>query len=166
MFLAIDIGNTNVTLGIFKGNTLGPCWRLASGKSKMPDEFGAVIISLIKNAGIDPSSLKKVAMASVVPPLTSVFVEVCRRYLNCEPLVIEGASHAGIRVLCDHPEQVGADRIVDAVAGYRLYGGPACIIDFGTATTFNALTSKGEYLGGAITADLEISAEALFQKAL
>jgi type III pantothenate kinase len=131
----------------------------------MPDEFGAVIISLIKNAGIDPSSLKKVAMASVVPPLTSVFVEVCRRYLNCEPLVIEGTSYTGIQVLCDHPEQVGADRIVDAVAGYRLYGGPACIIDFGTATTFDAISAKGEYLGGAIVPGITVAANALFERA-
>jgi type III pantothenate kinase len=164
MLLAIDIGNTNVTLGLYDGNTLGPRWRLATDHGRMQDEYGSLLIGLLRQAKVSPADVQAVAIASVVPPLTGVFVEVGRRFLRCEPLVVDGACETGIRVLCDDPRQVGADRIVDAAAGYYLYGGPACIIDFGTATTFDAVSSSGDFLGGAIAPGIGITAEALAQR--
>jgi type III pantothenate kinase len=165
MFLAIDIGNTNITLGMYAGEILGPRWRLATGHEKTPDEYGTLMTALLRHAGFSDSSVNAVAMASVVPPLTGVFVEACRRYFKCEPLVVEGTGLTGMKVLYDDPGQVGADRIVDAAAAYRLYGGPACIIDFGTATTFDAVSAEGEYLGGAIVPGVGIASAALFERA-
>jgi len=165
MFLAIDIGNTNITLGLYDGEALGPRWRFATGHEKMPDEYGTLITSLFRHAGIDAANVKAAAVASVVPPLTGTFVEVCRKYLLCEPMVVDGTSNTGVRIRCEDPAQVGADRIVDAAAAYRLYGGPACIVDFGTATTFDAISAEGDYLGGAIAPGIGIAAAALFERA-
>lgn len=165
MFLAIDIGNTNITLGLYQGEVLGPRWRLATGQGKMPDEFGILMTALIRHAGFSADDVDAIAIASVVPPLTGLLVEACTRYFKREPLVIEGTSRTGVRILYDDPAQVGADRVVDAAAAYRIYGGPACIIDFGTATTFDAISKKGDYLGGAIAPGIGIAAEALFQHA-
>ena len=165
MFLAIDIGNSNITLGLYSGKTLGPSWRLATGHEKMPDEYGALLTGLFRHAGINPSDISAVAIASVVPPLTGAFVETCRSYFHCEPMVIDGTCNTGLHIRYEDPAQVGADRIVDAVAAYKLYGGPACIIDFGTATTFDAISKEGDYLGGAIAPGIGISATALFQRA-
>jgi type III pantothenate kinase len=164
MFLAIDIGNTNITLGIFSGETLGPRWRLTSAHDKTPDEYGALLLGLLRRAKISASDVQAVAMASVVPPLTGTFIEVCRQLLHCESLVVDGTSNTGVRILYDDPSQVGADRIVDVAASYRLYGGPACIVDFGTATTFDAVSSEGDYLGGAIAPGIGIAAQSLFQR--
>jgi type III pantothenate kinase len=165
MFLAIDIGNTNITLGLFNGNSLGPRWRLATEREKMPDEYGTLIAGLFRNSGIAASESYEAGISSVVPPLTGTLVEVCRRYLQCEPMVVDSNTYTGVRICHEAPEQVGADRIVDVAAGYKLYGGPACIIDFGTATTFDALSAHGEFLGGAIVPGIRITAEALFQRA-
>jgi type III pantothenate kinase len=164
MFLAIDIGNTNITMGLFDGETLGPHWRFATGHDRMPDEYGTLMLSFFRRAGYSTTDIRSVAMASVVPSLTGAFVEACRQYLKCAPLVIDGASNTGVRIQYEDLDQVGADRIVDAAAGYKLYGGPACIIDFGTATTFDAVSSEGDYLGGAIAPGLGIAAEALFER--
>ena len=165
MLLAIDIGNTNVTLGLYNGETLGPSWRLAAGHEKMPDEYGALLTGLFRHAGINTSDVDAVVIASVVPPLTGAFVEACRRYFHCEPMLVDGTCRLGIQIRYEDPAQVGADRIVDAVAAYHLYGGPACIIDFGTATTFDAISREGDYLGGAIAPGIGISSAALFQRA-
>jgi type III pantothenate kinase len=165
MLLAIDIGNTNITLGIYEGEILGPRWRIATGHEKTPDEYGALIMALLRHAGVSDSDVNAVAMASVVPPLTGVLADACRRYFRREPLVVEGTSLTGVKVRYDDPGQVGADRIVDATAAYRLYGGPACIIDFGTATTFDAVSAEGEYLGGAIVPGIGIASAALFERA-
>ncbi len=165
MLLAIDIGNTNVTLGLYDGDKLGARWRLATDHGKTQDEYGALLIGLLRQAKVSAVDVNAVAIASVVPPLIGVFVEVGRQFLRCEPLVVDGTCNTGIRILYDDARQVGADRIVDAAAGYRLYGGPACIIDFGTATTFDAVSSEGDFLGGAIAPGIGITAEALSQRA-
>jgi type III pantothenate kinase len=165
MFLAIDIGNTNITLGLYEGDRLGPRWRFATGHGKMPDEYGMLIVGLIRHVGIDANEIRAAAMASVVPPLTGTLAEACRRYLGCEPMIVDGTCYTGVRIRCDDPTQVGADRIVDAAAAYKLHGGPACIVDFGTATTFDAISREGDYLGGAISPGIAIAADALFQRA-
>lgn len=165
MLLAIDIGNTNVTLGLYDGETLGPRWRLASDNDKTQDEYGSLLLGLLRREKIYPSDIHGVAIASVVPPLTGTFREAGRQFLRCEPLVVDGTCKTGVTVRCDDPRQVGADRIVDAAAGYQLYGGPACIIDFGTATTFDAISPEGDFLGGAIAPGIGIAAQALSERA-
>lgn len=165
MLLAIDIGNTNVTLGLYDGDIPGPRWRLASGHDRTRDEYGTLLLELFRRAGVDARDVHGIAMASVVPPLTGTFAEACRHFLQKEPLVIDERCRTGVRVLYDDPSQVGADRIVDVAAGYALYGGPACIIDFGTATTFDAVSPDGDYLGGAIVPGIGIASQALFEHA-
>lgn len=164
MLLCIDIGNTNITIGLYDGDKLGPRWRLATIHDRMPDEFGIQLITLIAHVGFTSDDIDSVALASVVPPLTDKWVQVCRDYLACEPLVVNSNVHTGVKILYDEPRLVGADRIVDAAAAYRLYGGPTCIVDFGTATTFDAISKEGDYLGGAIAPGVIIAAEALFQR--
>lgn len=165
MLFCIDIGNTNITLGLYQGETLVSHWRLATDHDRMPDEFAMQLVALFAYAKLSADNVDGIALASVVPPLTGKWVEVCRTYLQCEPLVVDAATKTGIQILYDNPQAVGADRIVDAVAAYRLYGGPACIVDFGTATTFDAITATADYLGGAIVPGIGISADALFQRA-
>jgi type III pantothenate kinase len=164
MLLAIDVGNTNITLGIYDGGTLGPRWRLATEHNRMSDEYGIVLISLFQHAGVTPSDIDGIAMASVVPPLTSTFQQACEKYLKQAPLVVDAGVKTGVRVKYDDPKGVGADRVVDAAAVQKLYGGPACIVDLGTGTTFDAISAEGDYLGGAIAPGLAIAAEALFQR--
>ena len=164
MLLCVDVGNTNITLGIYEGKTLGPRWRLATAHERMPDEFILQILGLLTHAGLGRENIAGVAIASVVPPLTGKWVEVCRRGLNCDPLVVDGSVETGVRIRYDDPGAVGADRIVDAIAAYRLHGGPACIVDFGTATTFDAISAEGDYLGGAIAPGIGIAAQALFER--
>ncbi len=165
MLLTIDIGNTNLTIGLYEGETLGSHWRLATDHNRMPDEYGLQLLGLLEHAGCAPDLLTGICLASVVPPLTGRVVQACREYLKQEPLVVDTGVKTGIRIQYEDPRQVGADRVADAVAVYRLYGGPACVVDFGTATTFNAITEKGEYLGGAIMAGINVAADALFQRA-
>ncbi len=162
MLLTIDIGNTNITLGLYAGNELGPRWRLATDHERMPDEFGLQLVGLMSHAGKSNSDLSGVCLASVVPPLTGRVVDACRRYLEQEPLVVDAGVKTGVRIRYEDPRAVGADRIVDAAAVQRLYGGPACVVDFGTATTFDAISKEGDYLGGAIAPGIGIAAEALF----
>ncbi|OGN90096.1 MAG: pantothenate kinase [Chloroflexi bacterium RBG_13_48_10] len=164
MLLTIDIGNTNITLGLYEGEDLGPRWRLATAYDHMPDEYGLQLLGLLEHAGHAPESVSAICMASVVPPLTGKIIEACRRYLNKEPLVVDAGVKTGIRVRYEDPKAVGADRIVDAVAVLHLYGSPACVVDFGTATTFDAIAENGDYLGGAIAPGIGIAAEALFQR--
>ncbi len=164
MLFAIDIGNTNITLGLYDGDRLGPRWRLATDHERMPDEYGILMLDLIRHSGVDVRAIKGIAMASVVPPLTGTFEHACKVYLGCAPLVVDGSTKTGVRVRYDDPNQVGADRVVDAAAVQKLYGGPACVVDFGTATTFDAISTEGEYLGGAIAPGIGIAADALFQR--
>ena len=165
MLLVIDVGNTNVTLGLFKGDTLGSHWRLATDHARMPDEYGLQFQGLLHNAGHTIKDLKAICLASVVPQLTGRVVQACQEYLEKDPFIVDVGIRTGIKVRYEDPKAVGADRIADAVAVMYLYGGPACVIDFGTATTFNALTRDGEYLGGAITAGIHLATEALFVRA-
>ncbi|MBI4201753.1 MAG: type III pantothenate kinase [Chloroflexi bacterium] len=162
MLLALDIGNTSVTLGVFQGETLKATWRLATDTRRMPDEYGVTLLNLLPMRGVSLSDIKAVAICSVVPPLTQVFTELCESFLHIKPLLVGAGIRTGIKVLYDNPRDVGADRIVDAVAGYRLYGGPLIIVDFGTPTVFDAITAQAEYLGGAIAPGLRVAAESLF----
>jgi type III pantothenate kinase len=161
MLLTIDIGNTNLTLGLYEGDHLGRHWRLATDHARMPDEYGLQLLGLLENAGRVSEDITGISLASVVPPLTMRVVQACQEYLKVDPLLVDTGVKTGIKIRYEDPRAVGADRICDAVAVMHLYGGPACIIDFGTATTFNALTKYGEYLGGAITAGINLAAEAL-----
>lgn len=165
MLLTIDIGNTNLTIGLFEGEALRHHWRLATDHERMPDEYGLQILGLLNHAGISASGLTGVVLASVVPPLTGRVLQACQEYLKQEPLIVDSGIKTGVRIRYEDPKAVGADRVCDAVAVMKMYGGPACIIDFGTATTFNALTKEGDYLGGAITAGVNLATEALFRRA-
>ncbi len=162
MLLTIDIGNTNLTLGLYDGAQLGPRWRLATVHDRMPDEYGLQFLGLLNHAGHTPQELTGISLASVVPPLTSKVVDACRQYLHQDPLVVDAGVKTGVRIRYEDPRAVGADRIVDAAAVQRLYGGPACVVDFGTATTFDGISAEGDYLGGAIAPGIGIAAEALF----
>ena len=165
MLLTIDIGNTNLTLGLYEGEQLGRHWRLATDHARMPDEYGLQFLGLLQNAGQTVADLTGIVLASVVPNLTGRVVQACVEYLQQPPLVVDAGIKTGIRIRYEDPRAVGADRVADAVAVIKLYGGPACVIDFGTATTFNAVTKEGDYLGGAITAGVNLAAEALFTRA-
>ncbi len=162
MLLTIDVGNTNLTLGIYQGQNPGPRWRLATVHERMPDEYGLQFTGLLQHAGFSATDITGICLASVVPPLTGKVVEACRQYLSQEPLVVDTGVRTGVRIRYEDPKAVGADRIVDAAAVQKLYGGPACVVDFGTATTFDAISSSGDYLGGAIAPGIGIAAEALF----
>ena len=162
MLLTIDVGNTNLTLGVYQGNGSGPRWRLATVHERMPDEYGLQFIGLLQHAGFSPTDITGICLASVVPPLTGKVVDACRQYLGQEPLVVDTGVRTGVRIRYEDPKAVGADRIVDAAAVQKMYGGPACVVDFGTATTFDAISDSGDYLGGAIAPGIGIAAEALF----
>ena len=164
MLLTIDIGNTNITLGLYNGKELGPRWRLATAYDHMPDEYGLQLSGLLEHAGHTSQDVTGICMASVVPPITGKIIEACKRYLNIDPLVVDAGVKTGVRVRYEDPRAVGADRIVDAVAVVHLYGTPACVVDFGTATTFDAISKNGDYLGGAIAPGIGIAADALFQR--
>jgi len=165
MLLTIDIGNTNLTLGLYEGGQLGAHWRLATDHARMPDEYGLQFLGLLEHADCRQDCLTGIALASVVPNLTGRVVQACREYLDQEALVVDTGVKTGLRIRYEDPKAVGADRVADAVAVLKLYGGPACVIDFGTATTFNAVTKEGDYLGGAITAGINLAADALFTRA-
>ncbi|MDP1713714.1 MAG: type III pantothenate kinase [Anaerolineales bacterium] len=165
MLLTIDIGNTNLTLGLFEGDHLGAHWRLATDHNRMPDEYGLQFLGLLQNASKTLDEITGISLASVVPPLTGRVIQACREYLKQEPLVVDAGIKTGIKIRYEDPRAVGADRVCDAVAVMKYYGGPACVVDFGTATTFNAITKEGEYLGGAITAGINLAAEALYTRA-
>ena len=165
MLLAIDVGNSNITLGLYDGPAPGPRWRLATVHNRTADEYGMLLDDLLEHAGFEVDAVDAVVMASVVPPLTGVLEEAAKRYLGRAPLVVDAGVKTGVRIRYDDPKQVGADRVVDAAAIRHLYGGPACCVDFGTATTFDAISAEGDYLGGAIAPGIGIAADALFQRA-
>jgi len=165
MLLAIDVGNTQITIGLYDGGTLGARWRLATDQERLPDEYGILLINLFQHAKVGPGEIDGIALASVVPPLTATFEQACREYLGRAPLVVGTGTKTGVHVKYEDPKQVGADRVAAAAAVLKMYGGPACIVDFGTATTFDAISAEGEYLGGAIAPGIGIAAEALFQRA-
>ena len=162
MLLAIDIGNTNVALGVFEGQRLRSTWRIATDQRRLPDEYGLLVSSILPLKGIDPGDIRDVCLCSVAPTLTPTFEEVCASYFKVKPLTVSAGVKTGIRILYDNPRDVGADRIVDAVAALRLYGGPVIVVDFGTATVFDAVSREGDYMGGAIAAGINVAADALF----
>ncbi len=164
MLLVIDLGNTNLTLGLYQGEALRLHWRLATDQARMPDEYGIQILSMLEHGGCKPEELTGICLSSVVPPLTERIIEACQTYLQRMPLVVSCTLNLGIKIGYDDPKAVGADRLADAAAVWKLYGGPACIIDYGTATTFNALSKDGIYLGGAIAAGVGIALDALVRR--
>ncbi|MCB0164330.1 MAG: type III pantothenate kinase [Anaerolineae bacterium] len=165
MLFTIDIGNTNITFGLYdKNQTLKYHWRIKTDHGRLADEYGIIILGLMRHEGLDFQQIRGVAIASVVPPLTPVFEEMIERYIKQKPLVVGAGVKTGVQIRYDSPRDVGADRIVDAAATFNMYGGPACIVDFGTATTFDAISEKGDYLGGAIAPGVGIAAEALFSR--
>ncbi len=165
MILVMDVGNTNIVLGVYQGNKLLYNWRMGTDKEKTSDEFGMFIVSLLQHEGVDVEKVDAILIASVVPPIMYSLEHAIRKYFNKEPITVGPGIKTGINIKYENPREVGADRIVNAVAACELYGGPLIIVDFGTATTFCAISSKCEYLGGAICPGIKISADALFQKA-
>jgi type III pantothenate kinase len=169
MLLAIDVGNTNIVFGVFEGDRLVESWRLATLRERTSDEIGIWVGQLFEHHGIDARNISGIVMGSVVPPLTGTFMKMAQRYFAMTPLNVDSTVDTGMPILYKHPTEVGADRIVNAVAGYRLYAEdrrcPLIVVDFGTATTFDVISAKGEYLGGVICPGLQISADALFQRA-
>jgi len=163
--LCVDIGNTNTVFGVFVEGTLENQWRVATEVSRMPDEYALTIVGLLRLGGLEISDISGVAICSGVPSLTADFVALSRRYFDVEPLVVTGETYTGVRVLYDDPRQVGADRVVNAVSVKERFGGPACVVDFGTGTTFDAIDGDGNYLGGAIAPGVIIAAEALYARA-
>jgi len=165
MLLVVDVGNTAITLGVYEGDKLRATWNLATGLHRMVDEYASQLLFLMEHEGIKPSDLKGIALCTVVPPLSRVFKEMFRRYFKLTPLIVAAGTRTGIKIRMDNPREVGADRVVNAVAAHHLYGGPVIICDFGTATTFDTVSADGEYIGGAIAPGLLTSAEALYNRA-
>jgi len=165
MLLVIDIGNTNTSLGVFDGERLLAHWRLTTARSRTGDEWGVHARNLFSLAGLDFKSIDAIAIASVVPPLNFTIKRMAEIYFELTPLFIDHTIDTGVPILYQPPSDVGADRIVDAVAAIQKYGAPCIVVDFGTATTFDAINSKGEYLGGVITPGITISSDALFERA-
>ena len=169
MLLAIDIGNTNIVLGVFEGAALGRSWRLATARERTADELGLMVSELLERGRIPQSTIDGVVLASVVPQLTGPMIEMAKRYLGLATLNVEAGIDLGMPNLYAHPSEVGADRLVNGIAAYEMYGRgrglPLVVLDFGTATTFDAISAKGEYLGGVICPGIQISADALFQRA-
>lgn len=166
MILTIDVGNTNTVLGVFENDVLKKDWRISTVKDKTADEYGIIINNLFRYAGIDISKVSGIIISSVVPPVVTSLKKAAKTFLNITPLIIGPGVKTGINIKTDNPKEVGADRIVNAVAGHHKYSDrPLIIVDFGTATTFCAISCKGEYLGGAIAPGIGISTEALFSYA-
>ncbi len=165
MLMTVDIGNTNVVVGLFRDGEPIHRWRISSDTRRMPDEYGALLLRLLDEAGVKPADVEDSALVSVVPTLGTTFKAMTARFFGHDSLVVSCDLDLGIRVGYENPREVGADRLCDAVAATMLHGPPAIVIDFGTATTFNAITSQGEYLGGAIAPGVDLTTRALFQSA-
>ncbi len=165
MLLAIDVGNTNIMLGVYEENQLQTWWRISTNREQTEDEYGVIIRNLFQQSGLQPASIKAIVISSVVPPLRYPLEKMSQKYFNVHPIIVGPGVKTGLNILMDNPREVGADRVVNAVAAIELYGGPLIIVDFGTATTFCAISERGEYLGGAIAPGIGISTEALFERA-
>lgn len=164
MLLVFDVGNTNIVLGIYDGKRLVNYWRLKTDAGKTSDEYGMMINQFFVHQGFKMADVNAVVISSVVPPIMYTLEHMARKYLSCEPLIVGPGIKTGMNIKYDNPKEVGADRIVNAVAAYELYGGPLIIVDFGTATTFCAISANGDYLGGAISPGIRISMDALFER--
>lgn len=183
MLLAIDVGNTNTVLGLYwlEGEAGGPAagsgrqggekpklaahWRVTSHRSQTADEYGVFFVNLFEMNGMAPSQVTHIIISSVVPPVEGTLERVCETYFHTQPLFVTPGIKTGMPVVVDTPNELGADRLADCVAAYERYGGPCVVVDFGTATTFDVISAKGEYVGGAIAPGLGISADALFSRA-
>jgi type III pantothenate kinase len=162
--LVIDVGNTNTVLGVFQGSSLRAQWRLTTNKAQTADEYGILIRNLFALEGMVTDPISGMMISSVVPPLNAVLDEMARKYFKLSPVFLGPGTRTGMAIHYENPQEVGADRIADSVAAYEKYGGPCVIVDFGTAITFDAVSKKGEYLGGVIAPGIGISAEALFEQ--
>jgi len=174
MLLALDVGNTNTVLGLYSlegadSGTAKPAlvahWRVTTHHHQTSDEYGVLFINLFEMHGMAPSQVTHIIISSVVPPVEGTLRQVCEKYFKVHPLFVEPGIKTGMPVLVDNPAELGADRLVNAIAAFERYGGPCIVVDFGTATTFDVISAKGEYLGGAIAPGLGISADALFSRA-
>jgi len=162
MLLAIDIGNTNITIGVFEAEKLRASWSIATDVHRMADEYAALLLDLLHHRGVDITDIKEAILCSVVPPLIATFKELCQHYFGTLPLVVEAGVKTGVRIRLDNPREVGADRVVNAAAAHYLYGGPVIVVDLGTATTFDVVSEEGDYLGGAIAPGIAVATESLF----
>jgi type III pantothenate kinase len=165
MLLAIDVGNTNTVLGVFRGPQLAAHWRLTTARDQTVDEYGILTRNLFTLGGLDPAEIHNVIISSVVPTLNATLQEMAERYFQAKALFVEPGVKTGMPIHYDNPQEVGADRIVNSVAAFTKYGGPCIVVDFGTAINFDAVSEHGEYLGGALAPGLGISADAMFSRA-
>lgn len=161
MLLAVDIGNTSISIGVFEGEKLRTSWRMATSIQHMADEYATFLLNILHHQGLYPSNITEIAMCSVVPPLITTFIDLAQRYFHVTPLVVGSGVKTGVRIRMDNPREVGADRVADAAAAHHLYGGPVVIIDLGTATTFGIVSKEGDYIGGIIATGIATAAEAL-----
>lgn len=164
MLLALDAGNTNVTIGVFEGERLVHEWRLRTVRDQTSDEWGILLRTLFLLEGVDLSVIDGVIIASVVPPINPRLSEMCQRYFHCEPLFVSSEIDVGLKILYESPRDVGADRIVNGLAAWQRYGGPCVVVDLGTAITFDCVSANAEYLGGVICPGIGISVDALFSR--
>src|ERR1022692_3544664 len=169
MLLAVDVGNTNTVLGLYRLDEekpkLAAHWRVTTHRTQTADEYGVLFVNLFEMNGLATNLVKHIIISSVVPPIDSTLRQVCENYFHIQPLFVEPGIKTGMPVLVDNPSELGADRLVNAIATFERYGGPCIVVDFGTATTFDVISAKGEYIGGAIAPGLGISADALFSRA-
>lgn len=165
MILVVDVGNTNIVLGLYDGDDLLHHWRLSTNRSATVDEYGMMIHNLFSHAGIKAHQVEGVMISSVVPPLIYVLENLCHKYLKKPPMFVGPGIKTGLNIRYENPKEVGADRIVNAVAAIELYGSPCIVVDFGTATTFDYIDERGQYIGGAVAPGIGISTEALYQRA-
>lgn len=165
MLLAVDVGNTNTVLGVFRGAELIANWRLTTARDQTVDEYGILTRDLFTIAKLDPQQIRGVIISSVVPPLNSTLAGMAERYFHTKALFVEPGIRTGMPVHYDNPQEVGADRIVNSIAAFAKYGGPCIVVDFGTAINFDVVSERGEYLGGALAPGIGVSAEALFSRA-
>ena len=165
MLLVIDVGNTNTVMGIYRNDALVKDWRIRTERKTTEDEFNVIVTSLFAIGGIDAGGIRKTIISCVVPPMVTILDSFCRKYLGHAPQWVDARSYSGMPILISNPAELGADRIVNAVAAYHKYGKSLIIIDFGTATTFDVISVKGEFLGGAISPGIMIASEALFREA-
>ncbi len=165
MLFVIDVGNTNTVMGVYQGATLVQHWRVRTEHNATEDEFNVLASNLFAMHAIDPGTFRRTVISCVVPPMMTILDAFCRKYLGHAPQWVDARNCAAMPILYDNPDEVGADRIVNAVGAYDKYRSSMIIIDFGTATTFDAISAKGEYMGGAISPGIQIASEALFQKA-
>lgn len=164
MLLAIDIGNTNITLGVFDGEELQATWRVETDINRMGDEYAVILLTLLGQRRVKTADIREAVICSVVPPLVSTFEELLHRYFKISPIVVRAGVKTGVRILYPNPREVGADRIVNCAAAHHLYRGPVVVVDMGTGTTFDIISREGDFIGGVIAPGMGIAAQALYSR--